>query len=658
MLRATLVVKSESGEHRVPMDRDDMTVGRGATADLTVDDVSLSRLHASVHRSGDRYWVLDEGSTNGTFVNGKTVPSSGRPLKNGDVISIGEHTTIKFILSEEKIETSPKPPVEKVAIMPGEAKKPDTPKDSMSLLLTAAFFLVFIGIVIFILVNRDNNQNHKDLKDSDHIADTADSTDEGKGIDKVEETPGAGGVVNNDENLEPLIPAGRKLYTQMSEQEKIEFIDERAQQIAMMIGNRPYAFTDDVIIYIKKYVDGYASRASSSSTRLWGEGLRSLYGRASKYSPYIIRSFNERGVPPALGLYIAMIETEYHDCLESPVGAKGLFQFMPETARGYGVDPADRCDVKKMAPAAARYMADRITEFGSDSMSVALAIAGYNRSPDSVRRDLHDVLSSENRERSFWTLVANSTMLDRPFQNENIKYVPKFFAAAIVGETPWAFNLAMRPLSTYTVEGDVGPAAGVVDTARMKQIERACVEVMRRISSDDKPYVFSEKALQDIGRRAEECRADPALSSALNSLTGEGPALIRQARQENLEPALLIYTALAETMIARGNVTSNAQKALPDMVWLKATFGTGLAEGSLIMVAAYRMGVGTKKSHPLLASMRRVVKDPLTQRNVWYLHESGAIDQESYNFVLTFLAAGAIAQNPRQFGVDAPPPTL
>ena len=89
-------------------------------------------------------------------------------------------------------------------------------------------------------------------------------------------------------------------------------------------------------------------------------------------------------------------------------------------------------------------------------MSVALGIAGYNRSPDSVRRDLHDVLNSDNKERSFWTLIANSNKLDRFFQNENIKYVPKFFAAAIVGETPWAFGLQMNSLSTET-QSDATP---------------------------------------------------------------------------------------------------------------------------------------------------------------------------------------------------------
>ena len=250
--------------------------------------------------------------------------------------------------------------------------------------------------------------------------------------------------------------APRKLYTRMSEDEQNEFIYGQARNISRMMSNREYVFTDDVLPYIKKYVDGYARRVGNRSTAIWGEDLTSLFSRARRLAPDIIREFNARGVPKVVGLYIPMIESEYRECLTSPVGAKGLFQFMAATARGYGVDPDDRCDVKKMAPAAAKYIKDRIAEFGSDAMSVALGIAGYNRSPDSVRRDLNDVINGKNKERSFWTLVANSDKLDRFFQNENIKYVPKFFAAAIVGENPWAFGLEMNPLSTYAGSTSAG----------------------------------------------------------------------------------------------------------------------------------------------------------------------------------------------------------
>lgn len=126
-----------------------------------------------------------------------------------------------------------------------------------------------------------------------------------------------------------------------------------------------------------------------------------------------------------------------------------MFQFLAATARSYGLTPADRCNIEKLAPAAAKYMRERISEFGGDATGVCLAIAGYNRSPDSIRRDLHTVRDGPDKERSFWTLVLNDQKLDHYFQ-ENLKYVPKFFAAAIVGENPEVFGLKMKPLSTYT----------------------------------------------------------------------------------------------------------------------------------------------------------------------------------------------------------------
>jgi membrane-bound lytic murein transglycosylase D len=182
---------------------------------------------------------------------------------------------------------------------------------------------------------------------------------------------------------------------------------------------------------------------------MWGEDLRFLFARGVRQAPTIIAAFQREGVPPVVGLYIPVIESEYRECLESPVGAKGLFQFMAATAEGYGVPASERCNVERMAPAAAKYMKDRIAEFGTGAMSVALGIAAYNRSPDSVRRDLQTVIDSQTNERSFWTLLARRTELDHFFQQENVKYVPKFFAAAIVGETPSAFGLSMQKLSTY-----------------------------------------------------------------------------------------------------------------------------------------------------------------------------------------------------------------
>jgi pSer/pThr/pTyr-binding forkhead associated (FHA) protein len=193
----------------------------------------------------------------------------------------------------------------------------------------------------------------------------------------------------------------------------------------------------------------------------------------------------------------------------------------------------------------------------------------------------------------------------------------------------------------------------------IEQIEKAAEQVLRRVSSDNRPYVFppyAVKALDDIRTRVEEYRSSPALVRTLSKLAAEAPDTAARARREGIEPDLVIYAALAETDGGRNNETplAIAQAILPDLLALRKTLGTESADKSLIIIAAYKMGRGTKKSHPLLQTIRRLVKNPLTDRNVWYLHERGGLDEQAYRFLIDFLALGIIAQNPPQFGVKAP----
>jgi pSer/pThr/pTyr-binding forkhead associated (FHA) protein len=71
----------------IPLGRGVTHVGRGLAADLHLDEASVSRRHAILHhrRSGVR--VLDDRSSNGTFVNGRRVLQVD--LHNGDVLVLG-----------------------------------------------------------------------------------------------------------------------------------------------------------------------------------------------------------------------------------------------------------------------------------------------------------------------------------------------------------------------------------------------------------------------------------------------------------------------------------------------------------------------------------------------------------------------------------------
>lgn len=102
----------------------------------------------------------------------------------------------------------------------------------------------------------------------------------------------------------------------------------------------------------------------------------------------------EEGLPVEL-LGVAKVESNLNPFAVSPKGAAGLWQFMPATARRYGlrVDSYqdDRFDVNKSTQAAGRYLRDLYTQFGN----WPLALAAYNAGEDAVQRAI-DHASNRN----------------------------------------------------------------------------------------------------------------------------------------------------------------------------------------------------------------------------------------------------------------------
>jgi len=250
----------------------------------------------------------------------------------------------------------------------------------------------------------------------------------------------------------PTTSAASKPYLQMSEAEQIAFVAAQEQRISNMMGDRPAKLNDDAIRTIKRHIDRYAARQNPDKLKPGEESLRTEYARAVPQIPVIAQAFAARRIPIVIGLYLPMVESAYQPCYENEIGAKGLFQFLPATAEQYGVARADMCDVQKMAPAAAHYIANRMAELGDDSQSMTLVLLSYNRGPDDVRELLRRLREVDaNYERNFWTLFANRAQLDQSFQNESVGYVPDFFAVAIIGENPDVFDLQMPALSSFAV---------------------------------------------------------------------------------------------------------------------------------------------------------------------------------------------------------------
>ena len=193
-------------------------------------------------------------------------------------------------------------------------------------------------------------------------------------------------------------------------------------------------------------------------------------------------------------------------------------------------------------------------------------------------------------------------------------------------------------------------ATGVDEQSR---IEEYAKQVMRRISRDNRPYSFSESSLREIQTRTIELSRSARVSESLRELQTRGEAVGASAAKEGLQPGLVLLLGLALTKGGEsGDCVTAAAQALPILAILNKTFGSSDGDSCLILLAAFKEGPGTARSHPLLRRMSKVVTNPLTERNIWYLNEKKIVSAEAYALVIDTIAFGVITRNPRAFGCD------
>lgn len=241
-----------------------------------------------------------------------------------------------------------------------------------------------------------------------------------------------------------------RIYQQMTPNERLEFVTGRAQSIAREMSGNDYQFTQAFAEDIQTQVDRYVKRIGNDKSGFGNRDLREVLTRATNEAPTIIAAFKARNVSPLIGLYIPWIESEYLN-IQTPnaMGSLGMFQFTLQTGEHYGLSATDLVNVEKSADGAARYINDSLEKFKDDPMKEALALLAYNRGGKRVASDLKLLVNDTNKQCSICALSANTDKLDASFQNESVYYVPRFFAAAIIGQNPQAFGLQTKPLSSY-----------------------------------------------------------------------------------------------------------------------------------------------------------------------------------------------------------------
>ncbi|HEY3821055.1 MAG TPA: LysM peptidoglycan-binding domain-containing protein [Polyangiaceae bacterium] len=211
----------------------------------------------------------------------------------------------------------------------------------------------------------------------------------------------------------------------------------------------PVRWDDRVVRYLEYFRDDPRGRATFAN----------LFRHSGRWQAMMRRALRKKSLPEDL-VWVAMIESGFEQIARSPVGAVGLWQFMPETAKIYGLTIDRWLDQRLSAPAetdaAAEFLADLHRRFGSWELALAAYNMGYGGLSSVVRR---------YNTNDFWSLARTEGTL--PW--ETTLYVPKILAAAVVAHNLGAFGFsdlqAEGPIETDEVTVPPGTPLALVAQA-------------------------------------------------------------------------------------------------------------------------------------------------------------------------------------------------
>ena len=182
----------------------------------------------------------------------------------------------------------------------------------------------------------------------------------------------------------------------------------------------------DLPLMMTDQVAGYIAYFSGRGHETFVRAL----ARSGRYRDMMLPILKQEGVPQDL-IYLAQAESGFHPLAVSRAGARGIWQFMGERGRGYGlyrnqwVD--DRQDPEKSTRAAARHLKDLYNQFGD----WYLAMAAYNSGPGTVQAAVKRTGYAD-----FWELYRRNVL---PKETRN--YVPIILAVTLMAKNPSQYGL-------------------------------------------------------------------------------------------------------------------------------------------------------------------------------------------------------------------------
>jgi len=463
-------------------------IGRTDQCELSIRNEYVSRLHASVFFENGEWWLSDLNSSNGVFVGEARV--SQVPLKEGAVVRLGilgPELTLRVVkpvvmrgpIGETKLDKreyakhyfgkgdqNRKAGEHTMLIRTvfAEEQKKQKRKYGVVILALAAVALSIGGFAYF-----EHQQVAKQrgmakeifysMKSLDidiaNLRDAVKASNNQQGIDQLNKIEAQRGEM---ETSYDRYLAGLKVYNpKMSEQERLVL------RVSRIFGECELDMPPDFVTEVNRYIKLWQSsgRFERAVTK----------ARENNYTTTITKQLLDEGLPPQF-FYLAMQESDFDPYISGPETrkgyAKGMWQFIPETAVKYGLHLGPLVDLPRPDPLDDRHHYDRETIaashylkdlYGSDAQgSGLLVMACYNWGEGYVL-PLVRSMPANPKDRNFWMLLQNHR--DK-IPQETYDYVFYIVSAAVIGENPRLFGFNFdNPLANLSAQVSTRKKFGV-----------------------------------------------------------------------------------------------------------------------------------------------------------------------------------------------------
>lgn len=443
-----------------------VTIGRSPKNDIVIDDRYVSSCHVEIRRRGEDWELRDVGSTNGTYIDGERVSRAvlgpttrvhlghaagpevvltipGKLGAVGDTQPTGSAGVLERYLGEqEPADMSARTRVLRAALT--ERRREEQHRSRRHTRWLQATVVVLLAVALSAtgfayLANRRSEAQRMAAAEVFHTIKSLELD-----LRRLQGTVGADeSFLARHDELEQRydrLLATLGIYGEETAEE-VKVVYRIVHRFGESEVNVPEEFVREVLDYVERW-------KRSDLSAIIDRAARNDYGRR------ITETLSEHYLPPEF-FYLALQESGFDTNAVGPATrfgfAKGMWQFIPQTAERYGLQPGpllgeprpdpldERHDFEKATSAAARYLYDIYTT--DAQASGLLVMASYNWGEHNLIPLIRSI-PADPGERNYWNLLQRHR---ERIPDETYDYVLRIVSAAVIGENPRLFGFDFDP---------------------------------------------------------------------------------------------------------------------------------------------------------------------------------------------------------------------